>query len=308
LREEVKNFEELEGRLKELKELIGLNDETLENELKEAIDDLEGKILAYEKQILLQGKYDRTDALLEIFAGAGGLDAQDFATMLLRMYQRYCERRGWKTMILHHAFGEPGGPEGRVGTKEASLEIKGAYAYGLLKGERGVHRLVRLSPFSAKQLRHTSFAKVDVLPLLAEKETSEIKIKPEDLRIETFRASGPGGQYVNKRETAVRLTHLPSNITVACQTERLQGLNRKKAMQMLHAKLAEAREKKIKEEMVKIKGKPVEAEWGNQIRSYVLHPYKMVKDLRTDVETSDTEGVLDGELDEFIEAELKFKS
>jgi peptide chain release factor 2 len=167
---------------------------------------------------------------------------------------------------------------------------------------------VRLSPFSAKQLRHTSFAKVDVLPLLAEKETSEIKIKPEDLRIETFRASGPGGQYVNKRETAVRLTHLPSNITVACQTERLQGLNRKKAMQMLHAKLAEAREKKIKEEMVKIKGKPVEAEWGNQIRSYVLHPYKMVKDLRTDVETSDTEGVLDGELDEFIEAELKFKS
>lgn len=269
------------------------------------MDNLERKIQEYKKLVLLKGKYDRNNAILEIFAGAGGLDAQDWATMLLRMYERYCQAQGWKTTILHHSFGEPGGPEARLGTKEVSLEIKGSYAFGLLKGERGVHRLVRLSPFSAKQLRHTSFAKVDVLPLLQEKEVSQFQIKPEELRVETFRASGPGGQYVNKRETAVRLTHLPSKITVACQTERLQGLNRKKAMQMLYGKIVQLKERERREELAKVKGKPVKPEWGNQIRSYVLQPYRMVKDLRTGIESSDVEGVLDGELDEFINAELK---
>lgn len=290
-----------------MQELSALSDETLAQEFKEALGNLERKIQNYEKLVFLKGKYDKNNAILEIFAGAGGLDAEDWATMLLRMYERYCEERGWKMTILHHSFGESGGPDGRLGTKEVFLEIKGTYAFGLLKGERGVHRLVRLSPFSAKQLRHTSFAKVDVLPLLEEKEISQFQIKPEDLRVDTFRASGPGGQYVNKRETAVRLTHLPSKITVACQTERLQGLNRKKAMQMLYAKIVQLKERERREELARVKGKPVKAEWGNQIRSYVLQPYRMVKDLRTGVESSDVDAVLDGELDEFIEAEIKLK-
>lgn len=260
-----------------------------------------------EWRFFLSGKYDKGNAILEIFAGAGGQDAQDWVTMLCRMYQRYCQKQGWQTKILHQSFGQSGGPEGRIGTKEVSLEIIGHYAYGFLKGERGVHRLVRLSPFSAKQLRHTSFAKVEVLPLLKENDLAEIVIKPEELKIETFRASGPGGQYVNRRETAVRLTHLPTKISVSCQTERLQGANRKKAMTMLKTKLYQLKEAEREKEIGKIKEKGVKAEWGNQIRSYILQPYHLVKDVRTGIETSDVEGVLDGNLDKFIEAEIKMK-
>ncbi len=225
--------------------------------------------------------------------------------MLFRVYERYCALKGYKTKILSQSFGEGGGPEGRIGMKQVSLEIKGASAYGFLKRETGVHRLVRISPFSAKNLRHTSFALVEVLPEISEKGEPEIKIRPEDLKLETFRASGPGGQYVNRRESAVRITHLPTGIQAASQAERLQGINREKAMKVLTAKLYQLKELERQQKLKEIKGKQISASWGNQIRSYILHPYKLVKDLRTGVETSDVEAVLDGDLDKFIEAEIK---
>ena len=291
--EEVGDFDKLRVELSEL---------SSDNE----VEEFEEKLKEKELQVFLSGKYDKGSAILSIYSGAGGQDAQDWATMLLRMYQRYCDGRRFKTKILHQSFGEPGA-EGRVGTKSVTLEVKGPYAYGFLKKESGVHRLVRISPFSAKSLRHTSFALIEVLPEISKSEEEEIKIKPEDLKIETFRASGPGGQYVNRRESAIRITHLPTKLTVSCQSERLQGLNREEAMKLLYAKIYRLREKEKEKEMAKIKGKPVLIEWGNQIRSYVLHPYKMVKDIRTGIETSDTESVLDGKLDEFIKAEVKYK-
>lgn len=263
----------------------------------------EDRIRSLEVKVFLSGKYDHGNTILSIYSGAGGQDAQDWATILLRMYERYCSIQGFKAQLLHQSFGEGGGPEGRIGTKSATLEVKGDYAFGLLKRENGVHRLVRLSPFSAKSLRHTSFALVEVLPEISEKE-EDININTEDLKMDFYRSSGPGGQNVNKRETAVRITHLPTGIVVACQSERLQGLNREKAMKILAAKLYQLREEEAKKKMQDIKGKNVSASWGNQIRSYVLHPYKMVKDLRTDFETSNVESVLDGKLDKFIEAEI----
>jgi peptide chain release factor 2 len=286
--------------IKVSKELAELQQELSEFEAIKTEEDLR-KI---ELQIFLSGKYDRGNAILSIFAGAGGQDAQDWATILLRMYERYAHFKGFKTKILHQSFGEAGGPEGRIGTKSVTLEIQGKFAYGLLKNESGVHRLVRISPFSPQKLRHTSFALVEVLPEIKIPE-SEIKIRPEDLKIEFYRASGPGGQYVNKRETAVRITHLPTQIVVSCQSERLQGENRKKAENLLLAKLYQLKEKQKKQELSKIKGKKISIEWGNQIRNYVLHPYKLVKDLRTGVETSNVEEVLDGNLEKFISAEIK---
>lgn len=276
----------------------------MKSELKEKYDEIEKEIKKQETKTFLSGKYDRNNALLEIFSGAGGQDSQDWATMLLRMYERYCATKGFKAVVLHQAFGDAGGPEGRIGIKSATVEIKGNYAYGILKKETGVHRLVRISPFSAQKLRHTSFALVNVLPELKEKEV-DIEIKPDDLKIETFKSSGPGGQYVNKTESAVRVTHIPTGIVVASQTERLQGKNKANAMKILYAKLYQLREESHKKELKEIKGDLTSASWGNQIRSYVLHPYKMVKDLRTQYETSDAEGVLNGDLEKFIEAELK---
>ena len=291
LKEEITEWEELE------KELTGLSENQIEA--------FEKKLREKELQVFLSEKYDQGAATLTILSGAGGQDAEDWATMLLRMYQRYSERKGFKAKILHQHFGEAGGPEGRIGIKNATIEIEGRYAYGFLKNEAGVHRLVRISPFSAQKLRHTSFALVEILPVI--EEIGEVKIDPKDLKIDFYNASGPGGQNVNKRETAVRITHLPSKIQACCQSERLQGQNKERAMKLLLSKLITLKEKEKKSELKEIRGDVVSASWGNQIRSYVLHPYKMVKDLRTDMETSNTEGVLDGGLDEFIEAEVKTK-
>jgi len=225
--------------------------------------------------------------------------------MLLRMYERYCQKQGFKTKILHQSFGEAGGPEGRIGIKSVTLEVKGSFAYGFLKKENGVHRLVRISPFSLKRLRHTSFALVEIMPQIPKLEKENIKIDEADLKIDFYKASGPGGQYVNKRETAVRITHLPSKVVVSCQSERSQAQNRKKAMELLSSRIYQFYQKKQQKETDKVKGEKISASWGNQIRSYVLHPYKLVKDLRTKIETSNVEGVLDGQLDEFIETEIQ---
>jgi len=306
LKEKIEKLRFLKKEIKDLKEISPFIKEGSkeEEEIKGKINEVAFEIKKESREIFLSGKYDSSSSILSIQAGAGGRDAEDWAAMLLRMYQRFCERKGWKFKILDQHFGEGGGPEGRIGIKEISMEIKGKFSYGILKKETGVHRLVRISPFSAKGLRHTSFAKVEVLPEIKEAET-ELKIKPEDLKIETFRASGPGGQYVNRRESAVRVIHLPTGLRASSQVERLQGQNRKIAMQVLTAKLVALREKEKEKEIEKIKGKKVSAEFGNQIRSYIFQPYKLVKDHRTGVETSNVEEVLDGNLDPFIEAEIK---
>ncbi len=307
LKEKREKLKTIEKEIEGLKEIAELKDPDLEKELEKKAQKIEVEIKKEELSLFLSGKYDKNDAILSIYAGAGGQDSQDWATMLLRMYERYSEKKGFKTEILHQSFGEGGGPEGRIGTKSATIKIKGNFSYGFLKKESGVHRLVRISPFSSQSLRHTSFASVEVLPVLPKEDLKEIVIKPEEIKLETFRASGPGGQYVNKRDSAVRITHLLTKISVSCQSERLQGLNRQRAMEVLAAKLYQLKEQARQKELTKLKGEKVSASWGNQIRSYVLHPYKMVKDLRTDFETSNVEGVLDGNLNEFVEAEIKLK-
>ena len=282
------------------KELSDLRQEIADFEAIETEEDFK----KMELRVFFSGKYDMGSALLSIYAGAGGQDAQDWAAMLLRMYLRYADRKGWKTKILHQSFGDPG-PEGRIGVKSVSLEIRGSHPYGFLKKETGVHRLVRISPFSAQSLRHTSFTMVEVLPEISSQDEKELEVKPADLKIDVFKSSGPGGQNVNKRMTAVRITHLPTKITVASQSERSHAQNKEQAMKLLYAKFYKMKLEAEEKELAKVKGKPVSIEWGNQIRSYVLHPYKMVKDLRTGAETSDVESVLDGDLEKFIEAELK---
>ena len=283
---------------------FSLKDDKIAREFEKHYLALEKKISQEEEKILLSGPYDKGGAFLQIIAGAGGQDAQDWARILLRMYQRYCQKKGWETKIISQSFGQ-GVWEGEPGIKEVTLEVKGKFAYGFLKGERGVHRLVRISPFSAQKLRHTSFAKVEVLPEIANIKDLKIEILPKDLKIETFRASGPGGQYVNRRESAVRITHLPTGIVVSSQVERLQGLNRKTAMRVLYSKLFELQRKGLQAKIEKLKDKGVSASWGYQVRSYILHPYKLVKDLRTGVEMSNVEAVLDGELEDFIKEEIK---
>jgi peptide chain release factor 2 len=250
-----------------------------------------------ELELSLSGEYDRRPAILAIHAGAGGTDAQDWAEMLLRMYLRWADKSGHKTNVLDITPGD------EAGIKSATIEITGRNVYGYLRSERGVHRLVRISPYDASKARHTAFTLVEVMPEV--EDAAEVNINPDDVRMDVFRASGHGGQNVQKNSTAVRLTHIPTGMVVVCQNERSQGRNREAAMKVLEARLLEKELAKQAEEKSKLKGDHVSAGWGNQIRSYVLHPYKMVKDLRTQYETSDAEGVLDGDLDGLLSAYQK---
>ena len=297
-------IESLKSEMKDIEELLVLDlDKEMEEDLKEKIEELKREVEKKEILVYLSGKWDDKDGIVEIHSGAGGRDAEDWAAMLYRMYVRFCDRRGFYVKQLDVSYGEAGGPDGRVGLKHVSFKVSGSRAFGVLKKESGVHRLVRISPFSEKDLRHTSFAKVEVLPKFDDK-TTGIELKEEDLEIDTFRASGPGGQHVNRRETAVRITHKPTEITVSCQSERSQGKNKLEAMGVLKSKLFELKEKQRKEKLENVRDDS-SASWGNQIRNYVLHPYKLVKDTRTELETNDVESVLEGDLDQFIEAEIK---
>ena len=262
------------------------------DEAGEIANDLSGM----EFQLTLSGEYDQRDAILALHAGAGGIDSQDWASKLMRMYVRWAERKGFKSEILDTSYGE------EAGIKSAVLQVTGDFAYGFLKAEKGVHRLVRISPFDNDHARHTSFALAEVLPKV--EEGIDVEVNQDDLRVDVFRAGGHGGQNVQKNSTAVRITHLPTNIVVSCQNERSQHQNREIAMRILTSRLVELERKRKEDEMSELKGEYVSAEWGNQIRSYVLHPYQMVKDARTGLETSDVSGVMDGDLDPFIRAYL----
>lgn len=296
----MQSWRDLERRSRELAEIIELaiaeNDTSLEQETTQELESLTEKVEAMETGLLFQGEYDSRNAILAFHAGAGGTEAQDWAQMLLRMYLRWAEQKGLKAEVLEAMPGD------EAGIKSALVEVRGDEAYGMLKSEHGVHRLVRLSPFDADHARHTSFALLEVLPE-AEGE-AEIKINPEEIKLDFFRASGPGGQHMQKTSTAVRVTHIPTGIVVTYQSERSQHQNKEIALKILATRMLEKEMQKKAEERARLKGVFRSAEWGNQIRSYVLHPYKMVKDHRTGVETGDAQGVLDGKLDAFIKAYL----
>jgi peptide chain release factor 2 len=298
LREEVESWRAFQQHLHDLTELSRLDDESLRGDLEHEIATLEAELEKKSFAAMLSGPYDADDALLAIHAGAGGTDSQDWAAMLERMYLRWADARGYKTEILDRTDGE------EAGLKSVTIAVNGKYAYGYLRSEKGVHRLVRLSPFDAAHRRHTSFALVEILPQVA-MDDAEIEINPNDLRIDVFRSSGAGGQNVQKNATAVRMTHIPTGIVVTCQNERSQLQNRENALRVLRARLLEMQHAEKDQEIAVLRGEYTKAEWGSQIRSYVLHPYQMVKDHRTDYETGNTQSVLDGDLDAFMEAYLR---
>ncbi len=297
LRHEVEDWKRVRQRLEDALELAQMGDEALREELEPEAEALEKDVERREFRAMLSGRYDRGDALLTINAGAGGTDSQDWAAMLQRMYLRWAENSGFKTEILDSTDGEV------AGIKSATISVEGSYAFGYLRPEKGVHRLVRISPFDSSARRHTSFAQVEVLPQV--EDDSEIDLNPNELKIETFRAGGAGGQNVQKNDTAVRITHLPTGIVASCQNERSQTQNRENAMRVLKARLLETKREKQEEELARLRGEFQKIEWGSQIRSYVLHPYQMVKDHRTNFEAGNAQAVLDGDLDEFIEAFLR---
>lgn len=300
LKEEIASWQKLEKEIDDLWELAKEDKDDknvdLSKEAKDQLEKLDWQFKDLEIKTVLNGKYDSLNAVITIYAGAGGTEAQDWAEMLERMYLKFCERRGFKTSVIDQSKG------GEAGIKSATIEITGRYVYGYLKAESGVHRLVRLSPFDADHARHTSFAMVEVTP---EIEQQDFELKDEDLKIETSTASGHGGQSVNTTYSAIRLTHLPTNIKVSCQNERSQQQNKATALKILKGRLAKYYETQAEDERMRLRGELTEAAWGNQIRSYVLHPYKMVKDHRTDYEVHEPEKVLDGEIDNFIEVYLK---
>lgn len=300
VREEVTRWRTMERRAHDALEFIALaiaeEDSALEAELTQEAEHLEETLDDQEFRLMLQGPYDKQNAVLAIHAGAGGTEAQDWAQMLLRMYLRWAERHRYRADVVDLSPGE------EAGVKSVMVEIEGPYAYGYLRGEKGVHRLVRLSPFDADHGRHTSFALVEVMPEVAD--VGEVAIDPKDLRIDVFRASSAGGQNVQKNSTAIRITHIPTGIVVSCQNERSQLQNKEVAMRILRARLVAQELEKQQQEQARIKGQHVSAGWANQIRSYVLHPYKQVKDLRTEYQTSATQDVLEGDLDDLIHAYL----
>lgn len=303
VRDQVAPWRDIETRTHDALELLALSegesDEDLVAEIARDAVGISGDLEGLEFQLMLAGPHDRSNAILVIHAGAGGTDSQDWSEMLLRMYMRWAEARRFKMQVVDSLSGE------EAGLKRAMISVEGLYAYGYLRSERGVHRLVRLSPFDASHRRHTSFALVEVWPDVQDE--IEIEIRPEDLVVDVFCASGPGGQHMQKNATAVRVTHKPTNITVTCQSERSQTQNREIAFRVLRARLYELEAEQQRKELDELKGEHIEAGWGNQIRSYVLHPYKMVKDLRTGYEVGNPELVLDGDLDGFMEAYLRYR-
>ncbi len=304
MRSKIARYEQLKETWEDLTTLVELaieeNDESVLDEVKKGYSKLQSDLESMKLETLLSGKYDKNNAILTLHAGAGGTEAQDWCEMLFRMYQHWAERRGYKTETLDYLAGE------EAGIKSVTFLMEGLNAYGYAKSEKGVHRLVRISPFDSAARRHTSFASVEVMPEI--NDDINVQINPEDLRVDTYRSSGAGGQHINKTESAIRITHLPTGVVVTCQNERSQHKNRETAMKMLKSKLIEIAEREQKEKIEDLKGVQMEIGWGSQIRSYVFHPYSMVKDHRTGYEVGNIGAVMDGDLDGFVNAYLIAKS
>jgi len=298
IQEEIGAWEKITKKVNDLLDLTNLNDESFRDELETEISRIEKRLDQLELETLLAGKFDKGNALLSINAGAGGTDAQDWGEMLMRMYLRWAEQNGYEVEIINQSPGE------EAGIKSVTILISGKYAYGYLRAEKGVHRLVRQSPFDAAHRRHTSFVQVEVLPEVAAEDPS-VSVDPDDITIDVYKSSGAGGQNVQKNATAIRITHIPTGIVVSCQNERSQVQNRENALKVLRGRLYQIELEKQEKNLNELRGEYQKAEWGSQIRSYILHPYQLVKDHRTDHENGNTGAVLDGDLNEFIEAYLK---
>nr|WP_173711349.1 peptide chain release factor 2 [Clostridium beijerinckii] len=300
IKDKIENFDKLKSQIEDIEVLKGImedDDEESANEIIQTLRNIEAQIDDYNMKVLLCGEYDKNNAILTLHVGVGGTDANDWTEMLLRMYTRWCEKQGYSIETLDLLPGD------EAGIKSVTLKVTGEYAYGYLKAEKGIHRLVRISPYNANGKRQTSFASMEVLPELTKEQ--DIEIRSDDLKIDTYRSGGAGGQHVNKTDSAVRITHIPTGIVVQCQNERSQFSNRDTAMEMLKSKLVELKERAHKEKIEDLTGELKDMGWGSQIRSYVFHPYSMVKDHRTNVETSNVTSVMDGEIDMFINAYLK---